>query len=121
MDNEFDEFDAFEMHPVKKVDPGDSPYDCFEQCEADDPELFGWAVYGHTRGKGLECLADCLTKEKAEYVKAALDLAYLRFEGLRSAAETVIKRWEEGDLAAAVRKLDSALDDLLSIIGREAA
>jgi hypothetical protein len=109
-------FDAFETHPVKKVDGGDSPYDCFEQCEPDDPEIYAWAVYGHTKGEGIECLADCATREKAEFIKAALEIAYLGFEDLRDAAQLVLSRWSAGDLAAAVRRLDSALCRVVSIV-----
>ncbi len=102
-------FDAFEVHPVKKVDGGDSPYDCFEQCEENDPELYAWAVYGHVPDKGLECLADCPSKETAELVKTALETTCFKHGALVSTATTVVSRWERGDLADAVRKLDSAL------------
>ena len=102
-------FDAFEVHPVKKVDGGESPYDCFEECEEEDPELHAWAVYGHVPDKGPECLADCPSKETAELVKAALEIACLKHESLVSAATTVVSRWERGDLADAVRKLDATL------------
>jgi hypothetical protein len=102
-------FDAFEVHPVKKVDGGDSPYDCFEQCEEGDPELHAWAVCGHVPGKGLECLADCPSKEAAEVVKTALEIACLKHGTLVEAAKTVVNRWERGDLAEAVRELDAAL------------
>ena len=93
----------------KKVDGGDSPYDCFEQCEEEDPELHAWAVYGHVPDKGPECLADCPSKETAELVKAALEIACLKHESFVSAATTVVSRWERGDLADAVRKLDATL------------
>jgi hypothetical protein len=102
-------FDTFETHPVKKVDGGDSPYDCFEQCEEDDSEIHVWAVYGHIHGKGLECLADCPSKETAELVKTALEIACLKHGALVAAAKTVVSSWERGDLADAVRKLDSVL------------
>ena len=103
-------FGAFEVHPVKKVDGGDSPYDCFEQCEENDPELCAWAVYGHVPDKGLECLADCPSKETAELVKTALKIACIKHDALVSAAKTVVSRWERGDLADAVRKLAVALN-----------
>ncbi|MDA8106110.1 MAG: hypothetical protein M0Z71_12125 [Nitrospiraceae bacterium] len=102
-------FDSFEVHPVKKVDGGDSPYDCFEQCEGNDPELHAWAVYGHVPEKGLECLADCPSKEKAELVKNSLEIACLKHGALVAAAKAVVNRWERGDLADAVRKLNSVL------------
>jgi hypothetical protein len=102
-------FDGFEVHPVKKVDGGDSPYDCFEQCEENDPELYAWAVYGHVVDKGLECIADCPSKEMSELVKAALEIAFFKHESLVSTAKTVVSKWERGDLADAVRKLDAAL------------
>ena len=102
-------FDAFEVHPVRKVDGGDSPYDCFEQCEEDDPGLHAWAVYGHVLEKGLECLTDCPSKEKAELIKNSLEIAFLKHGALVAAAKTVVNRWERGDLADAVRKLDAAL------------
>ncbi len=102
-------FDAFAVHSVKKVDGVDSPYDCFEQCEEGDPDLHVWAVYGHIPDKGLECLADCPSKEKAEFVKTSLEIACLKHEALISAAERVISRWESGDLADAVRELDALL------------
>ncbi len=102
-------FGSFEIHPVKKVDGGDSPYDCIEQCEEGDPELHAWAIYGRRPESGLECLADCPSKETAEFLKSALDIACFKHEGLVSAAKMVIDRWERGDLADAVRKLDHAL------------
>ena len=98
------------------MDGGDSPYDCFEQCEPDDPEIYAWAVYGHTEGEGIECLADCSTKEAADLIKAALEIAYPGFEDLRDAAQLVLSRWSAGDLAAAVRRLDSALWRVTSMI-----
>jgi hypothetical protein len=108
-------FDAFEIHPVKKADPGDSPYDCFDQCKPDDPDIYAWAVYGHRKGKGIECLADCPTKETAELVRSALNIALLGFEELRNAAKLVLIRWTAGDLAEAVRQLDVSLDGLEEI------
>ena len=101
-------FDSFEVHPVRKVDEGDSPYDCFEQCEERDPQLHAWAIYGHVASKGVECLADSPSKEAAELVKTALEIACLKQGALVSAAKALVSRWERGDLADAVRKLDAA-------------
>lgn len=67
------EYTKFQVDPVKKVDGGDSPYECFERCAADDPELAYWSVYGRKGEAEWECLADCSKKETAEYVKGALE------------------------------------------------
>ena len=79
VDKYMDRFDAFEMHPVREgVGKDGSRY--YDQCEEDDPELKYWSVYGHHKHEGdyfpkggLECLADCPTKEIALTVKEALE------------------------------------------------
>ncbi|MEW6587270.1 MAG: hypothetical protein AB1442_16885 [Nitrospirota bacterium] len=102
-------FDAFEVRPVRKVHRGDSPYDCFEQCGENDPGVYAWAVYGHVSDKETECLADCPSKDKAELIRTALEIACLKHDILVSAAKTVVGRWERGNLADAVWKLDTVL------------
>lgn len=58
------EFDAFELQPVKKVGEVAEGSEAWEVCEEDDAEM--WSVYIHVPGEGLQCIADCETKESAE-------------------------------------------------------
>lgn len=63
-----DPFDAFEIHPVKDITRDGDEGTHFEQCEEQEAEL--WSVYVHyipsDRVVGVECIADCKTKEQAE-------------------------------------------------------
>lgn len=72
--NYFDQFDAFEMHPVAQrykikslhINDEDVEKPYMEVCEENDPSFFCWSVYGHIPGQGVECIADWKDKTIAE-------------------------------------------------------
>jgi hypothetical protein len=66
-------YDAVEISPLRReIIEG---IDCFEMCEATDPELHCWGVYLHDAIEGgVINVADCPTKEAAELVSRALFL-----------------------------------------------
>lgn len=72
-------FDEIEVHGVRDLyKEQDAEYrekhgTCFEQC--DDSEAEMWSVYIHIPDNGLECIADCETKEQAEKLQGMLYLA----------------------------------------------
>ena len=73
-------FDNFEIMPVILI--GRMP-DGTEEVEAllesdltPEDKIFAWTVYGHLPEGGVEALADCPTKEVAEFVYHALMQTY---------------------------------------------
>lgn len=71
-------FDNYEIHPVIGLDKENQPTKdetkivAYDQCAEDDPDLFMWSVYGHLPEGGIECIADCASKEDAELIYAGL-------------------------------------------------
>lgn len=71
-------FDNYEIHPVVALDKDNQPTKDeakivgYDQCADDDPELFMWSVYGHLPEGGIECIADCASKEDADLIYAGL-------------------------------------------------
>lgn len=90
-------FDAFEVHPVAYLPlrPKDIGKVCkreaVEICEEEDADF--WSVYGHLQEGGVRCLADCATKEDAEYIRAALESA----AGREATGTYMILNWGFGD------------------------
>lgn len=70
-------FDAFEVHGVKdlwkEMDVPTEQGTCFEQC--DDSEASMWSVYIHIPDNGVECIADCSSRELAEKLAGMLEKA----------------------------------------------
>lgn len=69
-------FDEIEVHGVRDIykDVKDAEEGtCFEQCEDSEAEM--WSVYIHIPDNGLECIADCETKELAEALRGMLLIA----------------------------------------------
>ena len=63
----FCEFDNYEIWPCILLNPYDPTG--FDRCEANDPDIAFWSVYGHLRTGGLECISDHETYEEAwEYM-----------------------------------------------------
>lgn len=56
----FSAFDALEIHPCCDVGEGQ-----MEQCGRSNSRISCWSVYGHLRGRGLECIADFDTEQEA--------------------------------------------------------
>lgn len=71
-------YDNYEIHPVVALDKDNNPTRdeakivAYDQCAEDDPDLFMWSVYGHLPTGGIECIADCASKEAAELIQAGL-------------------------------------------------
>lgn len=73
---------SFEVHPVLALDQfghiiGPEAFKRvaaveLEQCSEDDPDIYCWSVYGRILNAGIECIADCPTKELAESIVSAL-------------------------------------------------
>lgn len=61
-------YDALEVHPVCYLEE----YDCWEQCDPDEAEM--WSLYGHLNTGGLECIGDFKSLEAAEEVRRRLDV-----------------------------------------------
>lgn len=57
MDKIFQEFDNYEIWPCTLVRQTDSR-NIYESCNAGDPGIALWCVYGHFRTGGLECISD---------------------------------------------------------------
>lgn len=56
------QFDAYEVHPVVLVDKS-----AFEQAtNENDPNIYGWGLYGHTQREGIMWLNDFSSQERAE-------------------------------------------------------
>ena len=62
----------------------DSPW-VFEACDADNPDLVCWSVFGVLNAAGREAIADYLDRDMAEnlalVLRQGLDLAMQRFNG----------------------------------------
>lgn len=71
-------FDNYQVHPVVALDKDNQPTKDeanivgYDQCAEDDPDLFMWSVYGHLPEGGIECIADCTSKEDAELIYGGL-------------------------------------------------
>lgn len=64
----FRKFDNYEIWPCALLNSSDSTR--FDRCEAADPDIAFWSVYGHLRTGGLECISDHETFEEAwDYMK----------------------------------------------------
>jgi hypothetical protein len=59
----FQRFDNYEIWPCILVNPTDPTI--FDRCEADDPNIAFWSVFGHLTEGGLECISDHETYEEA--------------------------------------------------------
>jgi hypothetical protein len=70
---EHSHIDAFEVHPVKKIEE----YDCFEICEDEDADM--WSVYQHLTEGGIECIADFETEKDALSFQKILEIACKMF------------------------------------------
>ncbi len=60
-------FDEIEVHPCKVVDEDKTnnlTVQAIEQCEPEEAEF--WSVYVHFVGGGIDCIADCDTKDEAD-------------------------------------------------------
>jgi hypothetical protein len=64
----FREFDNYEIGPCALLNRSDTTL--VDRCEANDPDIAFWSVYGHLRTGGLECISDHETFEEAwDYMK----------------------------------------------------
>ena len=63
-DEIFHEFDNYEIGPCVLLDPTDPTR--FDRCEADDPDIGFWSVYGHLRTGGIDCISDHETYDEAK-------------------------------------------------------
>ena len=72
-DKIFQRFDNYEIWPCVLLDPTDPDGGC-DRCDADDPDIAFWSVYGHLQSQGdgpfqkggLECISDHETYEEAK-------------------------------------------------------
>ena len=60
----FQKFDNYEMGACALLNPTDPTQ--FDRCDADDPDIAFWSVYGHLKTGGLECISDHETFEEAK-------------------------------------------------------
>jgi hypothetical protein len=60
----FQRFDNYERWPCVLLDPTDPTG--FDRCDADDPNIAFWSVYGHFQTGGLECISDHEIYEEAK-------------------------------------------------------
>jgi len=64
-DEIFRKFDNYEIWSCVLVGQTDLRID-YESCNADDPDIAMWCVYGHFRIGGLECISDNETYNEAK-------------------------------------------------------
>jgi len=64
-DEIFQKFDNYEIWPYVLLNPTD-PNGGTDRCDADDPDIAFWSVYGHFRTGGLECISDHETYDEAK-------------------------------------------------------
>jgi len=69
MENNLEEFDAFEISPVAY---DDESKDSLSRCDENDPDIATWSVYGHLHTGEVSCIADCTSKAVAEILGEAL-------------------------------------------------
>lgn len=72
-------FDNFEVHGCKEFSSGKSPFKESYVEQVDDDEAEFWSVYIHIVGGGLECIADCPTKEIALSLTNLLEACCKRY------------------------------------------
>lgn len=71
-DEIFQEFDNYEIWPCTLLNPS-NPTSC-NRCDADNPDIAFWSVYGHFKTGGLDCISDHETFEEAEEFMKTLPL-----------------------------------------------
>lgn len=64
-DEIFQKFDNYEIMPCVLLRQDDSG-NGYESCNADDPDIAIWCVYGHFQTGGLECISDHKTYYEAK-------------------------------------------------------
>jgi hypothetical protein len=78
-------------------------------------DLLTDTLFGRLAVAGFEVPRDMTQKQKQTFVLAAVEDAVIlqahEYERLVEAARQVVGRWENGDLADAVRQLDMALEE----------
>lgn len=73
------EYDNFEIEKVAEYRAADGTLYCepVRDGGANFATRYFWSVYGHTPGKGVECLCDCESMKDAQYIYDALRAHYL--------------------------------------------
>jgi hypothetical protein len=61
----FRKFDNYEIWPCILVNQSD-PNEGYDRCDADNPDIEFWSVYGHFQKGGLECVSDHKTFVEAK-------------------------------------------------------
>lgn len=64
-DKIFQKFDNYEIMPCVLLSQDDLG-NVYESCNADDPDIAIWCVYGHFQTGGLECISDHKTYNEAK-------------------------------------------------------
>ncbi|MBK8421775.1 MAG: hypothetical protein IPL17_23780 [Anaerolineales bacterium] len=64
-DEIFQKFDNYEIMPCVLLGQDDSGND-YESCNADNPDIAIWCVYGHFQTGGLECISDHKTYDESK-------------------------------------------------------
>lgn len=76
-DKIFQKFDNYEIMPCILLGQDDSGNNVYESCNADDPDIAIWCIYGHFQTGGLECISDHDTYIEAEEFKKTLPVLSL--------------------------------------------
>jgi len=63
-DEIFQRFNNYEIWPYVLLNPTDPTR--YDRCDADDPDIAFWSVYGHFQTGGLECISDHETYDEAK-------------------------------------------------------
>lgn len=63
-DKLFQKFDNYEIGACVLLHSHDPIQ--FDRCDADDPDIAFWSVFGHLKTSGLECISDHETFEEAK-------------------------------------------------------
>ena len=71
-DEIFQKFDNYEIGACVLLNPGDITL--FDRCDADNPDIAFWSVFGHLKAGGLECISDHKTFEEAREFMETLPL-----------------------------------------------
>jgi len=59
----FQNFDNYEIGACVLLNPSDPTR--FDRCDADNPDIAFWSVFGHLKTGGLECISDHETYDEA--------------------------------------------------------
>lgn len=68
-------YDAVEIQPVSR-EVHENGQECLEVCDPNSPDLYCWSVYLHMCEGPVECIADCMTFNHAEFIARAITLAH---------------------------------------------